>query len=301
MNLLYQRNVRGKFAFAGSASNSVALPVGATEYADDASQEISTSVRSLADFLAGYATSGGIARGQLQRDIWVNQWDVFAQDQYQLNDRLTLNYGVRWDYSGPVYSTDGTLSDFNPNSSTGYSIVGTDIDTLYPRRYTNFSPRFGFSYKANEKLVVRGTYGLFFDLPNLNGFFDNRPGNGASAGVQANNVGPLTCLLGLNIVAVCYRDWYRSASVVSRVWRYLWSLNCLAGFQERLCAELQPQHGISAWSQYRRTDRLCWVGQPALVQPDRRQSSCVERDRKHDSEFAPILFAVPQLRGHQPV
>jgi hypothetical protein len=31
---------------------------------------------------------------------------------------------------------------------------------------------------------------LFFDLPNLNGFFDNRPGNGASAGVQANNAGP---------------------------------------------------------------------------------------------------------------
>ncbi len=38
--------------------------------------------------------------------------------------------------------------------------------------------------------MVRGTYGLFFDLPNLNGFFDNRPGNGASVGVQANNTGP---------------------------------------------------------------------------------------------------------------
>ena len=188
MNLLYQRNVRGKFAFAGSASSSVALPAGASEYADDASATV--SVKALADFLAGYATSGSIARGQLQRDIWVNQWDAFAQDQYQYNDRLTLNYGVRWDFSGPAYSTDGTLSDFDPNSATGYAIVGTDIGTLYPRRYTNFSPRFGFSYKANEKLVVRGTYGLFFDLPNLNGFFDNRPGNGASAGVQANDAGP---------------------------------------------------------------------------------------------------------------
>jgi hypothetical protein len=68
--------------------------------------------------------------------------------------------------------------------------VGKDVDTLYPRRYTNFSPRFGFSDKVTDKLVVRGTYGLFFDLPNLNGFFDNRPGNGASVGVQANNAGP---------------------------------------------------------------------------------------------------------------
>jgi TonB dependent receptor len=169
------------------------LPANATSYATDASQDSSASdltVRTLADFLAGYAASGSIVRGQLQRDVWVNQWSIFAQDQYQVLPTLTLNYGVRWDYSGPVYSTNGTFSDFNPNSTSGYSIVGTDIDTLYPRRYTNVSPRFGFSNKINERWVVRGTYGLFFDLPNLNGFFDNRPGNGASVGVQANNAGP---------------------------------------------------------------------------------------------------------------
>ena len=201
MNLLYQRNIRGTFSFNGQATainastgqSNVPLPAGATSYANDASQDSGASdltVRTLADFLAGYAATGSIARGQLQRDLYVNQWDIFAQDQYQVTNALTLNYGVRWDYSGPVYSTNGTLSDFNPNSANGYSVVGTDIDTLYPRRYTNVSPRFGFSQKVTDKLVVRGTYGLFFDLPNLNGFFDNRPGNGASAGVQANNAGP---------------------------------------------------------------------------------------------------------------
>jgi hypothetical protein len=195
MNLLYQRNIRGSFTFNGQASG-VLLPAtgtGPTSYANDASQESSSSdvsVRTLADFLAGYSSSGSIARGTLQRDLYVNQWDIFAQDQYQVSNTLTLNYGVRWDFSGPVYSTNGTLSNFNPNSSTGYAVVGTDVDTLYPRRYTNVSPRFGFSEKVTDKLVVRGTYGLFFDLPNLNGFFDNRPGNGASAGVQANDAGP---------------------------------------------------------------------------------------------------------------
>ncbi len=39
------------------------------------------SVRTLGDFLAGYGASGGIARGQLQHDLYVNQWDIFAQDQ----------------------------------------------------------------------------------------------------------------------------------------------------------------------------------------------------------------------------
>jgi hypothetical protein len=36
---------------------------------------------------------------------------------------------------------------------------------------------------------VRGTYGIYFDVPNYNGFFDNRPGNGGAVGVQANLTG----------------------------------------------------------------------------------------------------------------
>ena len=39
-------------------------------------------------------------------------------------------------------------------------------------------------------MVVRGTYGLYYDSPNFNGFFDNRPGNNGAVGVQANNTGP---------------------------------------------------------------------------------------------------------------
>ena len=192
MNLLYQRNVRGNFSFAGKASATLATGT-ATSYASDSSQEVygssDYSVRALADFLAGYATNGSIVRGNLQRDLWVNTFDAFAQDQYQLLPRLTLNYGLRYDFNGPFYSTDGTLSDFDPNSSTGFAIVGQGLDSIYPRNWTNFSPRFGFSSQLTDKLVVRGTYGVFFDLPNLNGFFDNRPGNGAAVGVQANRAG----------------------------------------------------------------------------------------------------------------
>ncbi len=183
MNLLYQRNVRGSFTYDGTAYT-------ALHPTNNYATEADGTTRALADYLAGYATSGTIVYGTLQRDLWLNQWSIFAQDQYQLLPTLTLNYGLRWDYSGPVYSTNGTLSNFDPNSSTGFAIVGQNIDTIYPRSYTNVAPRFGFSYQAAQKLVVRGTYGIYYDLPNLNGFFDNRPGNGASVGVQANNTGP---------------------------------------------------------------------------------------------------------------
>ncbi len=73
MNLLYQRNVRGSFTYNGQASATLlpATGTGATSYATDASQDSSASdlsVRTLADFLAGYASSGTQVRGQLQRD-----------------------------------------------------------------------------------------------------------------------------------------------------------------------------------------------------------------------------------------
>jgi hypothetical protein len=182
MNLLYQRNVRGSFNFDGTAYT-------ALHPTNNYSAEGDATTRALADFLAGYATSGSLVRGQLQRDLYLNQWSIFAQDQYQVTRRLTINYGLRWDYSGPVYSTNGTLSDFDPTSSTGFAIIGQNRDTLYPRSYKNVAPRFGFTNQLTSKLVLRGTYGIYYDLPNLNGFFDNRPGNGASAGVQANNIG----------------------------------------------------------------------------------------------------------------
>ena len=183
MNLLYQRNVRGSFNYDGTAYT-------ALHPTNNYATESDGTTRALADYLAGYATSGTIVYGTLQRDIWLNQWSIFGQDQYQLLSNLTLNYGLRWDYSGPVYSTNGTLSNFDPNSPTGFAIVGQNIDTIYPRSYTNVAPRFGFAYQAASKLAVRGTYGIYYDLPNLNGFFDNRPGNGASVGIQANNTGP---------------------------------------------------------------------------------------------------------------
>ncbi|WP_213805584.1 carboxypeptidase regulatory-like domain-containing protein [Granulicella sp. dw_53] len=183
MNLLYQRNVRGSFNFDGTAYT-------ALHPTNNYANEADGTTRALADFLAGYATSGSIVRGQLQRDLYLNQWSLFAQDQYQVTPRLTFNYGLRWDFSGPVYSTNGTLSDFDPSSSTGFAIIGQNRDTLYPRSYRNVAPRLGFTTQVTNKLVLRGTYGIYYDLPNLNGFFDNRPGNGASVGVQANKIGP---------------------------------------------------------------------------------------------------------------
>jgi Carboxypeptidase regulatory-like domain/TonB dependent receptor len=195
MDLQYQRNTRGTFSFSGSATANAAiaaiLPAGATAYNTDSTYG-GSDVRALADYLAGFVASSSFTQGVLRRGIYQKAFDIFAQDQYQILPTLTLNYGLRYTYNGP-FSSDGVLSDFRPGTSRAdaYGLVtpGNGIDSIYPKNGTNLAPRFGFSYQAAEKFVIRGTYGLYFDVPNFNGFFDNRPGNGGASGVQANPTG----------------------------------------------------------------------------------------------------------------
>ncbi len=190
MDLQYQRNTRGTFNFNGGASAGVALPAGATSYANDTSA--SPNVLALADFLAGYVTSSSFTQGTLRRGIYQKAFDAFVQDQYTATPSLTLNYGLRYTYAGP-FTSDGVISDFRPGApgADAYGLVSntSGLNTIYNKNLTNYGPRFGFSYQAAPRMVLRGTYGVYFDVPNFNGFFDNRPGNGGASGVQANPTG----------------------------------------------------------------------------------------------------------------
>lgn len=197
MDLQYQRNVRGTFSFNGTATSNAAvqalLPVGGTRYDNDTT--VTSDIKVMADYLAGYVASSGFTQGSLRRGIYQNTFAAFLQDQFQATPILTFNYGVRYEYNAPITS-NGQLSVYRPGTTgaDGYGLVlagGPGAQTtVYPGNHTNVSPRFGFSLQTGPKMVVRGTYGLYYDAPNFNGFFDNRPGNNGAVGVQANNTGP---------------------------------------------------------------------------------------------------------------
>ena len=194
MDLQYQRNVRGTFSFNGTASSNanIALPAGATPWANDTS--VGSDVRSLADYLAGYFNSDSFVQGYLRRSIYQNTFAGFVQDQFQVTPKLTLNYGLRYEYNAP-WTSPGFFSFYRPGNAAadGYGLValGTGgVDKPYNGQQTNFSPRVGVAYQINQAMVLRGTYGLYFDAPNFNGFFDNGPGNGGARGPQANPTGP---------------------------------------------------------------------------------------------------------------
>jgi hypothetical protein len=178
----YHRHALGNLIFDGSQG----------PWANDASIT-DNNVRTLADFLAGdlNPSRSSIALGDPTRLVYVKTFDLFVQDAWQISHNLTVNYGLRWDYEGPLHNDKQNLSVFDP-AKGGLVFQGAGISHVYPPDYKNFSPRLGFAYqpKGNGDLVVRGGFGIYFDTPNLNPFLDNRPANGAPNGLEGNPAGP---------------------------------------------------------------------------------------------------------------
>ncbi len=180
----YHRHALGTFIFDGSQGPDAASPNDSWDTGD-------ARVDALADFLSGRISNASIALGDPDRQVFVNTWDLFAEDAWQATQTLNVNVGLRWDYEGPLHNGYKNLSVFRPNlGGTGIAIQGDQISNLYDPVYTSFSPRVGISYQVKQHTVVRAGAGLYFDTPNLNPFLDNRPGNGAPNGVEGNPTGP---------------------------------------------------------------------------------------------------------------
>ena len=173
LDVFYERNKRGVFGFDGSQGNwNTGDP----------------SLDSLADFLAGYVgpNKATITYGDLQRNYYLNGASSFIQDTWKVTPHLTLNYGLNWVFQSPVIDPTGRISTFIPSQG---GIVGVNqLGTLWSHDWKNFAPRFGFAYQPrfSSKLVVRGGYGIYYQVPNVNYFGDNRPGNGGATGILAN-------------------------------------------------------------------------------------------------------------------
>ena len=179
----YHRHATGSFTFDGSQHKWDSIPTKLNLSADEQKLAIA-----LGDFLTGNFSSASIALGDPDRQVFVKTFDVYAQDSWQLSPKFNVNYGIRWDYEGPFHNDWKNLSVFRPELG-GIVFQGNQIGNLYNPKYTNISPRIGFSYQISPKLVLRAGTGLYFDTPNLNPFLDNRPGNGAPNGVEGNPAG----------------------------------------------------------------------------------------------------------------
>lgn len=102
------------------------------------------------------------------------QWNLFGyvNDSWQVGRRLTIDLGLRWELYSPVVPRyAGGASNYDPsNNSLLVAGVGqTGMSTGIVADRNNFAPRFGFAYRASERLVIRGGYGISY-FTGINGF-----------------------------------------------------------------------------------------------------------------------------------
>jgi len=134
--------------------------------------------------------------GDTIRHTYENGYGLYFQDSYHLSSRVTLNYGLRWDYNGVVAEKNNLFSNFIPTSSTTGSLVQVGpggLSKLYNPDYRNFAPRVSIAWDVfgTGRTVVRGGYGIFFDAFSQDMFLGHLPYPTFFApGPAYNNVGP---------------------------------------------------------------------------------------------------------------
>jgi hypothetical protein len=144
---------RGGFTFTGGVT---ALNGGASP----------TSANAFAQFLLGLPDSLGKSY-QYEDPMTAYEWQygLYAQDQWQASKKLTVNYGLRWEYF-PIFSRSGEgiqRYDFTSNTVILGGIDGQPNGAGSSAGKLEFAPRLGVSYRLNDKTVLRAGYGISND------------------------------------------------------------------------------------------------------------------------------------------
>lgn len=137
-----------------------------------------------ADFLLGLPTSvTRLDPFPTQLNRWTD-YSFYVQDDWKISSKLTLSYGIRYEYNQPVEARDGNIYSFDPAS--GSIIIPNDnarklFSPVFPTNIpivtasslglpenlrradkNNWAPRFGFSYQLDSKTVIRGGWGIYY-------------------------------------------------------------------------------------------------------------------------------------------
>ncbi len=123
----------------------------------------SSNLYNLADFMMGlrstYALSN-ILVAKLQQDMHF----IYLQDDWRMNDRLTINAGLRYEYATPWVEENNVLSNFDPVTKTMKIAKDGSLEdrsTIKPDR-NNFGPRLGVAFTIDDRTVLRSGYGKSF-------------------------------------------------------------------------------------------------------------------------------------------
>jgi hypothetical protein len=155
-NTVYDYYVNGEFDFYGATTGS-------------------GSGTDFADFLMGLPDEY-YEWPKAPSNIRSKYFAAFAQDEWRITRNLVLSYGLRYEYSSPMYDTLGRSFTIVPDAQST-RFVNAPVGLLFPgdagaprgANYPdtkNFGPRFGFAWdpSGSGKTSVRGGFGMFYDI-----------------------------------------------------------------------------------------------------------------------------------------
>ncbi|HEV8131161.1 MAG TPA: TonB-dependent receptor [Acidobacteriota bacterium] len=123
----------------------------------------------ITDFLLGYPDAASVTKVEdyvRDRAIWAAG---FAQDDWGVTSKLTLNLGLRWDLFQPPREIRDRKAVFDPIRAKLIRVGTEGIPSGgYRADWNNFGPRIGFAYRPFSRVVLRGGYGIFFSSQTLN-------------------------------------------------------------------------------------------------------------------------------------
>src|SRR5919112_1747896 len=147
------QTVRGTFQFSGAITS---LQGGAA----------ANRFNSWADFLLGLPSGAGkVDQLRNPNSLRMKSYALYARDHWQVNQRLTLTYGLRWErYPFPTKDNTG-INRFDPETGLVFTggLGGVPGDSGAESGPGQFLPRIGVAYRWNDKTVLRGGYGQSAD------------------------------------------------------------------------------------------------------------------------------------------
>lgn len=154
---------------------------------------------SLADMLLGVPFTAQTAVGNSAQDLRSTYWGFYLQDDWRALPSLTLNLGIRYEYTSPAYDKYNRTAWFNPaTQQVEYSDLHQVRNGVINPDYANVAPRFGFAYSPRfvKNTVLRGAFGIFYATDNWNElqFLVNAPRYYSTQSLTSNPVTPTISL-----------------------------------------------------------------------------------------------------------